>query len=197
MAKEISTQGYRLNPGDEEARKFDQFAHAVTTIEELHRLTHDGMVYHTSAKVLSLADAGVYDILIAVPAGTFPHFQRLQLTVGRGDVDIDMYEGTTTSADGTVVGSFNVNRNSTNTASTVTSHTPTITGDGTQIHTQWLAPTATGVGGSVPAGIVGETNGEEWVLKPNTKYLIRVTNNSGATINFRYEMLFYEISYEE
>jgi hypothetical protein len=195
MAKEISGQGYRLNPGDEEARKFDQFAHAVTTIEEVHRLTHDGMVFHSSAKVTGLADAGVYDLLVAVPAGAFPHFQRLQVTAGRGDIDLNVYEDTTTSADGTTVPVFNVNRNSARTPSSVVTHTPTVTGVGTLIHTQWIQPTATGVGQS-PAGIVGETNGEEWVLKPSTKYLVRLTNNSGATIDFRYEMLFYEIGYD-
>jgi len=185
---------FRGSPGYEEQRKFDPHAHAVTVIQGLHRMTHDGFVYHASGKVTGMVDANVDDFLIAVPAGTFPHFQRLQVTAGRGDIDIQVYEGTTTSADGAAITTFNVNRNSLNTPSSVVTFGPTVSVAGPLIHTQWIQPTATGVGQS-PSGIVGETNGEEWVLKPSTKYLVRITNNSGATIAYRYELLFYEIDY--
>jgi hypothetical protein len=185
---------FRRGVHDEELYKFDQFAHATTVIQELHRLTHDGFVYHSSGKVTGMIDSNVDDFLVVVPAVTFPHFQRLQITAGRGDIDILVYEGATASDDGTPVSTFNVNRNSTNTPDTVLNSAPTISDVGTLIHTQWIQPTATGVGQS-PAGITGETNGEEWVLKPSTKYLIRITNNSGATIAYRYEFLWYEIDY--
>ena len=188
---------FRTSPGDEEVRKFDAYAHAATTIDELHRLTHDGMVFHASGKVTGMVDANVDDFLIAIPAGTFPHFQRLRLFMGRGDVDIVVYEGATASADGSAIARNNTNRNSTNTPGVVLTSAPTITDVGTLVHTSWLTPTSAGQGQSGSTGIAGETNGEEWVLKPNTKYLIRVTNNSGATIDYAYEMLWYEISYDE
>lgn len=184
-----------MNPGDEEGRKFDQFVHAVTTIDSLHRMTHDGFVYHASGKVTGMIADNVDDFLITTPALSFPHFQRLQITTGRGDIDMLVYEGATTSADGAAITVLNVNRNSANTPNAVFTSGPTVTDVGTLIHTQWTPPTATGVGQS-PSGIVGETNGEEWILAPSTKYLIRITNNSGATIDYRYEMLWYEVGYE-
>lgn len=187
---------YRSTTLLEEAAKFDSFAHAVTTIDELHRMTHDGFVYHVSGKVTGMIDANVDDFLLAIPKGAYPHFQRLQITAGRGDIDMAVYEGTTTSADGTPIGSLNVNRNSPNVAETILTSAPTVSALGTLIHTQWVPPTATGVGQS-PSGIIGETNGEEWVLAPDTKYLIRITNNSGATIAYRYELLWYEIGYKD
>ena len=173
---------------------YDPFAKALTTISSVHRGIHDGFVYHASGKVSGMIADEVDEFLLAVPAFCFPHFQRLQITAGRGDIDLLVYEGVTTSADGTPIGTINTNRNSTNTACTIFSSTPTITDIGTLIHTQWIPPTATGVGQS-PSGIVGETNGEEWLLAQDTKYLIRMTNNSGATIAYRWEMLFYELDY--
>jgi hypothetical protein len=185
---------FREHYADEIMRAMDPFSHALTTLDEIHRLTHDGFVYHTSGKVTGMINANVDDFLLSVPAVTFPHFQRLQITAGEGDIDMLVYEGTTTSADGAAVSVFNVNRNSSNTPDTVLTTGPTVTDVGTLIHTQWIPPSATGVGQS-PAGVVGETNGEEWVLKPSTKYLVRITNNSGSTISYRYEMLWYEIDY--
>ena len=187
---------FREHYADEMQRALDPYAHALTTIDTLHRLTHDGFVYHVSNKVTGMANGNVDDYLISIPAGVFPHFQRLQITAGEGNVDMLVYEGTTTSADGTVEGSLNVNRNSTNTASSVLTIAPTVTDEGTLIHTQWVPPSASGVGQS-PQGVIGETNGEEWVMKPSTKYLIRITNNSGSTIDYRYELLWYEIGYEQ
>jgi len=186
---------FRKNTQIMEGRAYDPFAHALTTIDELHRLNHDGMVYHASGKVTGMIDANVDDFLITVPAGTFPHIQNFKVTAGRGDIDVVAYEGTTTSADGSAVDSFNTNRNSSNTPDVVLTSAPTVTDVGTLVHTTWLAPTSTGTGLSAN-GFVGEGPGEEWVLAPSTKYLVRITNNSGATIAYRYEFLWYEIAYD-
>jgi hypothetical protein len=188
---------FREHAGDEEQYKFDPLAHAVSTIDALHRMTHDGFVYHTSGKVTGMVDANVDDFLLEVPALTFPHFQRWRFGFGRGDIDIQVYEGTTTSDDGTeITAIYNTNRNSANTPDLNIFSAPTVTDVGTLVHTTWMVPTSTGVGLS-SAGLVGETNGEEWVLKPSTKYLIRVTNNSGATVSYAYEALWYEIGYDK
>ena len=45
--------------------------------------------------------------------------------------------------------------------------------------------------------IAGIGQGSEWILKPETPWLIRLTNNSGATIDWSYEFSWYEISYDE
>lgn len=184
---------WRDSQGDEELRKFDKFTHAVTIIQEQHRHSHDGFMYHASGKVAALGNGADQDFLLAVPALTFPHLQRFSISVEAGDVDILLYEGTTTSDDGTPDGELNVNRNSANTPGSVLSLTPTVTGVGTLLHTSWIPPTGAGVGSS--AGVLDVTLGEEWVLKPSTKYLFRVTNNSGGSIDLRYEFVWYEIGY--
>ena len=173
-------------------RNRDPVSFADTVIDALHRHTHDGFVHHLSGKVTGMIDTDVDNFLL-VPGGA-PHFQRFRIAASRGDIDIQVYEGTTVSANGSEVGSNNTNRFSSNVAATKLYSGPTITDDGTLIHTTWMPPTATGTGQSA-SGLVGETNGEEWILSPANNYLIRITNNSGATIAYSYEMLWYELDY--
>lgn len=179
----------------EDTRAMDAFAHALTTIDEPHRMVHDGFSFHATSRVVSLANAASHNILLAVPAGSFPHLRAMLVSLSDSPVDIESFEGTTTSADGTVITPFNRNRNSTNTPGVVLTHTPTISADGTQIHDRFV-PDAGGQG-SNDVGVVTPNLGEEWILAPSTKYLIRVTNNSGGAITISYEVLWYEIDYDE
>jgi len=171
---------------------FDLYANAYTVIQEPHRMSHDGFVFHSSGKNTGLANAATADFLMSVPAGVYPHVQRVRLDLEDGDVDLAMYEGVTTSADGGVITPFNTNRNSSNTSGAILTGTPTVTDLGTLFHRHWIPPTATGVGAK--AGIMDiNAFGEEWLLAPSTKYLFRITNNSGGTIDYRWEFVWYEI----
>jgi hypothetical protein len=189
------TTNFRKSSKNQEIKAYDPFAHALTVIQEQHRMNHDGFMFHASGKVTGMVDTNVDDYLITTPAATFPHFQRVRLDLGGGDFDIQTYEAPTTSAAGTVIPSTNTNRNSSNTADTVITSGPTVSVVGTLVHTTWAPPVGTGIGQSAN-GISNISNGEEWILAPSTEYLIRLTNNSGATIDYRYEFLFYEIGYE-
>lgn len=174
---------------DAEADKFDRFSRAVSVITEEHRLSHEGLVYHATHRVAALANSASLDILLDVPANTFPHLRKLMFHLESGPCDIEFFEGTTTSADGTGITVFNRNRNSANTAGTVITHTPTITDDGTRLHDLY-SPTGGKDVGSDTLGL-----GEEWTLAPSTKYLLRLTNNSGAVLDFSLEIMFYEIDW--
>ena len=187
--------GFRKNRGMEEIRKFDPHAHAVTTISEPHRMTHDGFMFHVSYKHETIVNGGTEDILLKVPAGSFPHLNRVNVNAGAGDININLYEATTVSADGTALSVHNTNRNSTNVSAMLVYNAPTVTDVGTEIHHQWIPPSATGTGLSVD-GITNAEQGEEWLLAQNENYLIRLENTSGNTIDAWIEILFYEIGYE-
>jgi len=174
-------------------RNRDAYTFADTIIDVVHRHTHDGMVFHTSGKVTGMVDTDVDNFLVKANGGA-PHFQRFRITAGRGDIDVQVYEDVVVSADGSALASNNTNRFSSNSAVMTLHSGPTITDDGTLIHTTWLPPTSTGVG-QTASGLVGETNGEEWILHASKQYLVRLINNSGATIAYAYEMLWYEIGY--
>ena len=185
---------WRDSAGDEEQRKFDKFAHAVTMIEENHRLIHDGMFFMVSGKQTGWADATTQEFLVSPPAGCFPHVQSMKLNFGRGDIDFEAYEGPTITANGSALSPNNVNRNSTNTPNLALYASPTTTADGVLEFQLWAPPTSVGVGQSAN-GIEALGQGTEWVLKPETPWLIRLTNNSGATIDWSYEFSWYELSY--
>ena len=181
-----------------EARKLlDYHQHAVTAIDSLHRLVHDGMVFNATGKVATLANGATDVFLMSVPAGVYPHMNRATFNFGLGDVDVVTRKDVVTSADGSVVAAPNTNQNSSNTAQMVLTSAPTITDAGTVLHTTWATPTATGTGIHTNTGISGVTPGEEWVMEANTKYSMSITNNSGSTIAYSYDLLFYEVSYVE
>jgi len=185
---------FRLSTNDEILHAFDPLHHAHTTIDVTHRVAHDGFMHHASGKVTGMVADNVDDFLITTPAGVYPHLQRVNFDFGDGDIDIQTYHSSTTSAPGTTLANLNTNRNSSKTAGAVLSFGPTVTGIGTLMHTAWAPPTATGNGQSA-AGISDIENGEEWILAPSSKYIIRVTNGSGSEIEYRYEFLWYELDF--
>ena len=182
----------RRNSGYEMQQAFDKYANALTVITEPHRMIHDGYAYHASGKITGILAAGIHEMMFRVPAGAYPHLHVLRMQFGAGDVDMVAYEGVTVSADGTEVPSHNLNRNSSNVPAMLLFDSPTVTDDGLEIHRQWTPPTATGQGQSVE-GVVNVEQGEEWVLKPSTDYLFRITNNSSDTIDMGFEVMWYEI----
>jgi len=123
----------------------------------------------TYSEVTDLGSAAVRDVLFVTPNTLL--WAYLSVTVQtEAEADYKLYEGPTTTGDGTACTEHNKNRGSAITATSVVTHTPTIAGgsEGTLLATKhWGAGKGSG-GGSVPA--------EEWLLKANTKYLIRVTN---------------------
>ena len=175
------------------ANDIDEKTEAHVIIDEVHSMGHEGFVYHASGKVAGLVNAGTAEFLL-VTGAVEGHFQRMGLTFGRGDIDIHSYEGATASNDGTPITSYCTNRVLANTPTMVMSGSPTVTDDGTLIHTLWATPTTTGTGQS-SGGVQRVTQGEEWIMKPNTKYLVRITNNSGVTISYAYDILWYEVGY--
>ncbi len=169
----------------------DTFTGAVGVINEPHLMVHRGNVFHVSGKITALANGASHDFLVAVPAATFPHFNAVRMHYGGGNVDLLVYENPTVTVPGSVLSSFNVNRNSSNTPDTVITSAPTTSAVGTLLATHWAPPTAAGVG--LSADGVSITQGEEWVLAQNEDYLVRITNNSGASIDFAYEFVWYEV----
>lgn len=146
----------------------DSVTNALETIDYAHHEIHAGNSF-SYCENNTLGVSGVRNILFVTPDTTkWCHF--LWNARATAETSVALYETTTTSNNGTGVTAYNHNRNSaTNTGATLT-HTPTITGDGTLLCVQHF-----GVGQR--GG--GETRAvHEWVLKQNTKYLIRVTSEA-------------------
>ena len=173
---------------------YDSNAHAITVIDEPHKMIHEGFMYKAWHKFSAVADAASVYVHIKVPAAVFPHFHDFTVAVGAGDVDISVFEGPTTSADGTALTERSLNRNGTVDASDVDLyHTPTVSADGTEIRSTWIPPTAAGVGNSDSGAL--EDADYEMLLKPSTNYLVKITNNSGGSIDIHCKTYWYEINF--
>lgn len=189
---------FRQSTSDERMRAWDSYSHALTTIDLGHRLNHDGFTYSSTHKHIGILDGATEDILLQVPAGSFPHLAQMGITVGGGDIDIVGYEGCTYSAAGTAIAAVNTNRSKAaeHTALMVVTADPTITDTGTEMHVGWVPPAPVGVGQAV-SGTADVQAGEEWILNESTDYLWRMTNNSGATIDLSFDLVWFEIDYTE
>lgn len=194
-------KNWRTFPGDIpgwQLRLHDPFAHALTVINETHRLSHDGMVFSYTHKFLTVVNGATARMILAPGAAQHPHINQMRITVGAGDIDIVAYENPTVTSYGTTVpngGKPNVNRSSTNLAELAIYENVTVSAQGSSLHRTWIPPTGTGQGNTF--GVLNVTAGEEWILKPGDEYLIEVTNNSGATIDMALDMLWYEVNYQD
>lgn len=188
---------YRKSADDELLRNYSPLVHAGTDVAILGRMAHDGFAFVASGKITGVLTATTSDLLLRVPTLTqpVPHLDRIRVAVGRGDVDVLFYEAPTTSADGAAAPIRNLNRVLNRANATLLFTGPTVTGVGTLLHTGWAPPTAAGIGLSANGNDLEGV--EEWILQANTDYLIRIDNNSGDTIDWHYEIVWFEPNYPE
>jgi len=158
-----------------------------------HKRVHQGEAFIASSKQTGLTDASSEVIRIKTGSNYTAHL-RAAIRFGRGDIDVDIYEGATFSADGTEITPYNLNRASSLSAETAIYVGPTVSTDGTLIQDAWVEPTAAGQGNRPGDGsaFFGQSDNDEIILKKDTEYLLRITNNSGATIDWALAFEWYE-----
>ena len=165
---------------------------AFRTIETEHAYIHEGIFYESYNK-FTLAAGAKRVVTIKPAAGTYLHYRPTNLVTSADKVTIEFYEGATvTAATGTAATPSNHNRNSTLASKVTLLDAPTVTADGTKF-AQVYIPGATGLGGTRTGASAGVSN-SEWVLKPNTVYMIRVTNGSSGSNDIQVNFQWYEES---
>lgn len=174
-----------IGSNDEIAAVDHQHA-AIPTISSIHRTIHEGRLFEVSHIFAAVADAASAEILITTGTKAV-HLRSRADTEGKSYGYL--FEDAVASVAGTGLTNVNRDRNSANTAETVVTHTPTLTSDGTQL-TETLIPGGGAVGGNVIGGSLNSF--EEFELKPNSVYLIRLTNESGAAADMAASLVFYE-----
>jgi len=141
-----------------------------------HQRNHDGrafFAYKVYPETSKLAAGTSIDIVLASPAGVYPH-----LTVqsgSQGDSEFYLYEGTSTTG-GTSFTPINRNRNFaiSNPSDVAMVINPTVTTLGTELDAQIIPA------GSGKKSASGSAATLEYVLKPLTNYLFRLTNVNGV-----------------
>ena len=160
----------------------------VITVDVNHQRNHDGRAYYAykiapdSAK---LADGASINIVLASPSGVFPHVTVHGMCLG--DAELYIYEGTVTTG-GTAFTPVNRNRNYavSNQSQVAMVINPTVTSVGTELDAQ-IIPGGTGKKSS--GGTAGSL---EYVLKPLTNYLFRLTNVNGTAHAASLNLEWYE-----
>ncbi len=137
------------------------------TVDVNHLRLHEGRAYYTYRVESSLAVSGNLDIAVAWPSGIYPH-AVFNYQCG-GDSRFYVYENPTTSG-GTALTIHRRNRSLETTSTGAAVYAPTVSALGTEIFAEIITSGQGGTG----AGGGGFTY--EYVLKPLTTYLFRLTN---------------------
>ena len=145
----------------------DPITGAQLTIDVAHYEVHEGDYFSVFKYAEGVADDGTQEILLVTTDKKCHIFVEAGST---GLAVLTITEGVTVTAAGTGLTENNMNRFSSNTATAVATHTPTLA-DGTVIHTH-LIPAGKQAGSSV-------RNGAEWIFKANANYGIKIKNLAG------------------
>lgn len=147
----------------------DPHNEALVTQDEIHSNIHRG-VFFTASSQSVIALSSTLEFLIKVGATRSAH-TRFALSVSQ-DMILELFEAPTTSADGTSIPAVNRNRFSPITAVKEVFSGPTVSADGDFLFEGYIP------GGDKHTASGGQGGSfEEWILKTNTNYLLRVTNN--------------------
>lgn len=169
---------------------FDNISGSISTNPIQHVRVHTGVTFQASYKSPEGGDIGDNSVLnIFIQTGVnFNHF--VFSTTSGGTSELFIFEDTVVSADGTPLAVWNMNRPKSIVSTSQVSHTPTITSDGTRIHNS-LMPGGTG-NNRLPGGTARP--GTEWILSPNTNYLIRIVNRAGSSQPIGFVGQWYEVT---
>ena len=160
----------------------DDNTRSLTTIEFEHHQIHVGNTF-TILEVTDLGNMAVRDILVVSPDTT--KWAHVVWEIEHElETLIQFYRDTTYTDNGTPIIAFNRNGNSSNTATTLVYHTPTITNVGTLV-------------GTIQQGNGKKAGGSdrlanEFILKQNCAYLIRISN---LTVNN--DLIFMKLNWYE
>ena len=151
---------------------------SMPIIDVNHLRLHEGRayyVYHTHKDTGRLAVGSSINIALAFPAGVDAHAE-IDYQCG-GEAEIYVYESPTTSG-GTAMTLHRRNRVINTASQGVAVLNPTVTAVGTEFYSE-LITSAEGQGNRSGAG--GRGISFEFILKPLTTYLFRLTNVNGAS----------------
>lgn len=151
-----------------------------------HQRNHDGrawFAYKMYPDSAPLASGASIDIVMASASGVLPHLTVDALCLG--DAELYIYENTVATG-GTPFTPINRNRNYTTSSQVAMIINPTVSTLGTQLDAQIIP------GGSGKKSGGGTAGTLEYVLKPLTNYLFRLTNVNGAAHAAHLALEWYE-----
>ena len=156
------------------------------TITAPHYMIHEGKSFIASYAWDNVAHLSTAKLRIIVGANKALH--ATISVVAQGNAEFRIYEGTTYTDNGTAVTIYDKNRTTANTSDALCYHTPTVNTSGPVIYHSFVP-------GGTKQRAVGSvrTNGEEWIFKKSTDYMLMLANESGDNMDASIEIEFYEV----
>lgn len=210
MADKDLTQGQQLNPSDKtryveiddgvyalamspfgsSGKLAQDIDGALVAVLYQHHEIHEGstfLVSYKSPDAAPVADNGTILFIITTHA-KYAHM-AFRAACG-GDMEGELYEGTTvTAGTGFAMVEYNKNRASAKAATVGVRRQMTIVAVGTLIENEFVP------GGTGPQAVGGAAaTRAEWVLAPNTVYMVRITNRAGNAQPMSLAIEWYEES---
>ena len=181
----LTTLTHKTNAGDQVISGADA---PVIMVDVNHQRNHDGrafFAYKIAPDSAPLAASASINIVLASPSGVYPHVTVEAICLG--DAELYIYEGASTTG-GTSFTPINRNRNYSvsNPSDVAMVINPTVTSVGTEIDAQIIP------GGAGKKSSGGAAGSLEYVLKPLTNYLFRLTNVNGTAHAASLNLEWYE-----
>lgn len=161
----------------------DKTTGVLVMVDQVHTEIHEGTMFSV-CNVTDLTSSGNMTFLLITPNSTNGLIHIVFDVETESEAEYQLWENSTISNNGTAVTPINRNRSIATTAATKVFYTPTITSLGATLCTKHWG-SGKGVGG-------GDRSIEEWVLKANTNYIIRVTNFTVNANHATLEMVWYQ-----
>ena len=149
-----------------------------------HRLAMDGNLFMVGRRSVGQPAGSENDFLIKTGAKALLLSLEVAPEPGANFL-VEFYEAPTITADGAATALCNMNRVSDRTLLTTCFSAPTVTAPGNLLFN---------CVGTVDLGSGGTHHNGLWVLAPNTKYLLRMTNTGGAAADCGYSLQMHELS---
>ena len=173
------------------AKAIESVTGGLKIINSDHAQHHLGNGYKGYIEITNLASAGTLEYCFTTGSTVYVHAKDWAVTTVGSSLKLEIIKDpTVTENEGTEVPLSNTNDNTTNTAGSTVKASPTYTG-GTTWHTvKALADSTNQVIGT---GHFQTSENDEIVLKPDTEYIIKLTNTGSETITEAFiTMFFYE-----
>lgn len=167
--------------------RIDQHYWASVSIDDIHHLIHEGVVFRFD-EIISLGAGASKDILVYPPQGDVHFTAGISTTQ---DASVRFFEDPTLGAGspgagGTPEFGFNKNRYYSDAHDLQLYQAPNIAADGTQIGATFLPSGSRGPAGATTGSF------EEFVLHTEKYYLFRVTNEGTSSADLGITLLWYE-----
>jgi len=171
----------------EPADVIDDISGVLSTIAVEHANIHKGVLFSLLHKVDITAGSTAY-IQLKTGSKTV-HFKPTNIATDADKFAVEFLEDPTLTDGTTPITLINRNRTSSNTPEIAAYSNPTGVSGGTKIDEFYVGGTVGQkiVGGDVIAGV------NEFVLKPNTDYIYKITNEGTSDGAVMIRMFFYEI----